>query len=310
MIVSLNDFSRIDEFELPFIPYIPWDLASEEISIRTADSRWPTLRYLVHFLGHRFRVKQFFMDWFFTGFPKALMSSFADAYSPVEFSMEGAYQIYTGLNYRGNIAASIYSHGTEIEIEGAGSISHEIFRSLAADHLVPAGQVAGKVANLQFPERSFFARGNPAQWYEEERIRRLHWTLSPHGEALRFGDVMLKASGLGVLRLGEGGHGIALFQRDQYMDVAWLEFASENIEIRYPYYRLRKGSGFLEKLSRIGGWTVVGMHGTGPLVAQENANGTILTVSATPGIAAQFQASLPEIENMLMRKFSPYLGKG
>ena len=306
MIIGLGNFSRIADIDLPFVPYVPWDLSCEDISVRIGDTRWPTLRYAVHFLGHRFRVKQFFMDWFFTGFPKALMSSFVDTYSPVEFTMDGSFHIYTGINYRGNVSASVYSHGTEIEIEGSGEISHEIFRVLVVDHLSPINGVADRIRDLQFPDRSFFAKGHPSSWYEEERIRRLHWSRSSSDQSIRVDGTVLNGSGFGILQNGGGGHGIGIFQKDSFGEVAWFEFASEDVNIEHPYYHLRKGNGFFHNLSTPGTWSILHGSGPGPVVAQENRDGVIMTLAGTPGIAANLTSNLPEIERQLVRLFSPY----
>ena len=74
MILELDSFGDIPVNSMPFIPIVPENIRASSLGLRIRDEKWPTLRYFIDYGNHRIRIKEFFMDWFFTGFPKSLMS--------------------------------------------------------------------------------------------------------------------------------------------------------------------------------------------------------------------------------------------
>ncbi|MCL5881542.1 MAG: hypothetical protein M1592_03040 [Candidatus Thermoplasmatota archaeon] len=301
MILDLDSFSSIPVNSIPFIPVIPQDIPASSISLRIHDEKWPTLRYFLDYGGRRIRIKEFFMDWFFTGFPKALMSSFADAYSEVSLSVSGAMQIYSGKNYRNSDSASVYYHGTTIEAESSNSMKHEEFVELFTGSMAALDETFGYVNDMQFHERSFFASGHHGIWYEDERIARLSWHPRASQHIVLPGGEILDSSGFGVMKTGKDEHCIAIFQNSAYNGVLWLEAAPSDTSIPYAYYRLRKGGGLFNEFVHIADdCTAMLMEPYGPQVVQFMHNGRVITAALNPGIHHRILSGIRDFKESLV----------
>ncbi|MCL5882009.1 MAG: hypothetical protein M1592_05440 [Candidatus Thermoplasmatota archaeon] len=301
MILDLDSFSSIPVNSIPFIPVIPSDIPASAISLRIHDEKWPTLRYFIDYGSHRIRIKEFFMDWFFTGFPKALMSSFADAYSEVSLSVPGAMHIYSGKNYRNCDSASVYYHGTTIEAESSDSMKHEEFVELFTGSMAALDKTSGYVNDMQFHERSFFASGHHGQWYEDERIARLSWQPKTSQQIVLPGGEILDSSGFGVMKTGKDEHCIAIFQNNAYNGVLWLEAAPSDTSIPYAYYRLRKGEGLFNEFVHIADdCTAMLMEPYGPQVVQFMHNDRVITAALNPGIKYRIRSGMQDLKESMV----------
>ena len=301
MILELDSFRDIPVNSIPFIPVVPMDLRASSISLRIHDEKWPTLRYSIDYGNHRIRIKEFFMDWFFTGFPKALMSSFADAYSKVSFSASGAMQIYSGKNYRNSDSASVYYHGTTIEAESSNSMKHEEFVELFTGSMAGLDESFCQVNEMRFHERSFFASGHHGQWYEDERIARLSWQSGTSERIVLPDGENLDSSSFGKINNESGAHCIAIFQNNAFEDVLWLEAAPCATKIPHAYYKLRKGEGlFNEFVHLTENCNAMLMQPNGPQVMQFTHNGRIITAALNSGIQFRIQSGIQYLKASLI----------
>lgn len=301
MILELDSFKSIPMNSIPFIPVVPRDNTASSISLRLDDEKWPTLRYFINYGSHRIRIKEFFMDWFFTGFPKALMSSFADAYSEVSLSISGDMHIYSGKNYAGRDSASVYYHGTTVEAQSSDSMAHEEFVELFTTNMEALDETFAYVNGMQFHERSFFAYGHHGQWYEDERIARLSWQPGVSRHVVLPGGEKLDSSGFGVMNNGDHRQCIAIFQDNAYDGVLWLEAASVNSSIPYACYRLREGRGLYNEFMHPGDNTdALLMEPRGPQVIQFIDNSRIITAALNPGIHYRISSGIHDFKESLI----------
>lgn len=300
MIVILRDFDAVDGIELPFIPYIPDSEKVSDISLRVNDDRWPTLRFFVTQDRRRLRVKEFFMDWFFTGFPKALMSSFTDSYSPVDLTVAGSMHIYTGINYRGRSAASAYCHGTEIEIEADSPMAHQDFVNLLTHEFAPMNHHIAQIQKKQFPDRSFFAHHRSSDWYEDQRISRLTWEKSPQNQRISFNGHLLSGSGYGSLSVGDKKQSISIFEENNYERVIWIESADKRMELDHKYYIMRHGKGLYSKFSKSDNYELLFRDPDGPGVIQSSNASHIITVAVCAGFGRGTEESMVGLARELL----------
>ncbi len=301
MILELDSFGDIPVNSMPFIPVVPVNIRASSIGLRIRDKKWPTLRYFIDYGNHRIRIKEFFMDWFFTGFPKSLMSSFADAYSKVSFSVSGAMQIYSGKNYRNSDSASIYYHGTTIEAESSNSMNHEEFVELFTGSMVALEEAFCHVNEMPFHERSFFACGHHGQWYEDERIARLSWQSGTSERIVLPDGEILDSSSFGKIKNECGAHCIAIFQNNAYEGVLWLEAAPIGTKIPHAYYKLREGEGlFNEFLHLSENSSAMLMEPYGPQVMQFLHDGRIITAAMNPGIHYRIKSGIQDFKESII----------
>ncbi len=301
MILELDSFSSIPLNSIPFIPVIPQGIKASSISLRLDGEKWPTLRYFIDYNGHKIRIKEFFMDWFFTGFPKSLMSSFVNAYSDVSLSLANGMHIYSGRNYRNRDSASVYYHGTTVEAESLQSMNHGEFVALFTDSMAPLDEGFGYVNGLRFHERSFFASGHQGQWFEDQRIARLAWhhgtsqpLVLPDGETL-------DSSSFGIMGGKSGNHCIAVFQQNSFDGVIWLESVPAGSKIPHAYYELRNGHGIFNEFPDFSGSChAMLMEPDGPQVAQFVHDGRIITAAFNSGIHYRMLSGIEELMRPLV----------
>lgn len=285
MIHRLSDFSDLDRYELPFPLIKPHKLKYKDISLRIADEKWTTLRYLVKYKGKTFRVKEFFLDWFFTGFPKSLLRDFSSSYSEIENISVHGYTIFTGKNYRQRDSASAYIHGSQVEVDSPEEIQVADFKGLFLDLLEEIPD-PGKLSNMQYPDRSHFAKSTKTSWYEEERISRLNWyrtsryLLSMPGHSMR-------SCGIGFYGRNDSEHEILILEENQWKSMLWIESVKADTTLEHALYRVRPGEGFYDysTSSEDGQEVIIFRQDLGPGVLHTEHNGHIFTIGFSPGFS-------------------------
>ncbi len=106
----LSRYSATDTGDIHFVRYVPLTLKSSDATYRKGEFKWPTFRYIRNLDGRKFRVKEFFLDWFSLGFPKSLISNLTRTFSEIESVQSGDCVFFIGKNYRGMESASSYIH--------------------------------------------------------------------------------------------------------------------------------------------------------------------------------------------------------
>ncbi|GGM78291.1 hypothetical protein GCM10007108_15550 [Thermogymnomonas acidicola] len=228
MQVKQVDESSIRRMRLPF-PALGHASAGE-LTLRPEGERWASLRIEGVALGHPFTVKEFYLDWFYPGFPKNLMSSFVDSYSNVVAFSVGTITVHTGRDYRGEQAASLqagYTHA-EIRYRGGTGVLRAIVQGLYG---------IGNPVPETFVERSFLARHAGTGWFEEERVSRMLWR--PIGREIELGDGALVLDSFGVYREGQASHCIAVYR--QGSAEGWIDF-TDSTAISHSLYAFRDGN--------------------------------------------------------------------
>lgn len=275
--------------KLGFMAFIPGKLDCMDMTLRVRDKKWDTLRYFSSSGGIRLRIKEFFMDWFYTGFPKSLLSSFIGTYSPVEHVITKNGIMFCGKNYRRNDSASMNIKGTQIEIESTVPASIDVFRELAED-LRPYERTFFD-CSLPFHRRSFFASGKHGEWYEDERISRMTWNSAPPKVEMRIGNLPLLASSTGNFGNKEY-HRIIVLENDCFSKVSWIDYCTYPNSIEHSYYRMRKEGYLLDSFIMEENRKYAFRKDSGPALYQFYRDGHLYTLSLSPGI------SVPEIEYM------------
>lgn len=302
MIEPCESFQDLPLHNLPFTVYAPTLLPAEQLTARFNDVRFPTVRYLVTYNGKTFRVKQFFMDWFFTGFPKSLFRNFSSTYSTVEsFSVAGT-SFYYGKNYRDNDSVSGYRSGTQIEIECSSGADLTEFRKVSED-VISSRFGSEAIASLQFPARSFFAKGRQGDWFEERRISRLAWH-NTCNEKFSISGHNLRTSGIGIVEVRDKKQAIFILQEKNYENVVWAEISDRNMDLEHAYYFMRQGEGFYHKFENFRNGSILLREPYGPNILRIEENMTVFTFGFSPGFkpaeTMEFIHSLKEFSAFLL----------
>ncbi len=287
MIKVLKTFDELIQYRLPFLAYTPQAHEAYDISVRIHDLKWPTLRYRVRLGGREIRLKQFFLDWFFPGFPKSMLSDFSAGYSDIRSRQVNGYILFLGKNYRKNHAASAWIHGTTVEMDSPSTISDEEYENLLLDILEKQPDPSS-LSKYQFPDRSHFAGGYGSQWYEDRRIARLNWRRTP-SNSLVVNNLEYKASGLGYIDVEGKAQEIYLFQEGNYSKAIWIEKASKGIAMDHAIYDVRKGKGLFDTEVKLAGnlGLLVFRRPSGPGVLKADMGSFVLTAGFSPGIVLE-----------------------
>jgi len=282
-----NTFAALRNEKLGFQTFIPRNLECRNMTLRINDRKWDTVRYFSSADGICLRVKEFFMDWFYTGFPKSLLSSFMGTYSPVQHSITKNGIMFYGKNYRGNDSASLNINGTQIEVESTVTAPIDVFLKLA-DDLYPFEGVDFD-CNMPFHRRSFYASGKHGDWFEDQRISRMAWKTPPQKTVINIENIPLSVSSTGSFGNGEF-HRIIVLENNCFSKVSWIDFCTYPNSIEHAYYNMRKEGylfdSFLMKEKR----KYAFRKNSGPALYQFFQDGVLYTVSLSPGIP------IPEID--------------
>jgi hypothetical protein len=287
---SDDSFAYLGNEKLGFITFIPVNLDFREMTLRIRDRKWDTVRFFSSVDSVSLRVKEFFMDWFYTGFPKSLLSSFMATYSPVQHVITKNGIMFYGKNYRGNDSASLNINGTQIEIESTVPAPIDVFRKLV-DDLHPYEKSVFD-CRLPFHRRSFYASGKHGDWYEDERISRMTWENAPRDIGIRIGNLPLSASSAG--RYGnEEFHRIIVLESDCFNNVSWIDFCTYPNRIEHSHYNMRKEGYLFDSFIMQEDRKYAFRKNSGPALYQFYNSGHLYTISLSPGI------SIPEMDHMI-----------
>ncbi len=302
--MNLDSFNEIDELFLPFVRIEPRDLNPISISFRAEGEKWASLRFFIEIDGESYRVKEFLLDWFFLGFPKSLMRDFANTYSDItEFEVNGI-PVFQGKDYKGLNALSSFVHGTQVEIETT-STDQARLNEVFAD-LFPDAADLERLSEWQFPDRSFLARVKRRDWFEEERVSRMHWQRSDSG-CTDIDGTVLHPSGSGVLSIGSLEHQIMILEENDYSRCVWIETVDRGISISHPFYTLRNGKYLYNTFSReneIGGRLELSRKEYGPWLIQFISGEEVQTFAFSPGFKLQDVQKIVEHKDRIFNLFS------
>lgn len=312
MIRRLSDFSDLSGYRLPFVVIRPYRLKYRDISLRIHDLRWPTLKFHVKSGHSEFRVKEFFLDWFFPGFPKSLLRDFSSTYSKVSDVVVSGYRIFLGKNYRGSDSASAYINGTQVEVEcreGAEpSGFQKVFEDMLSQRVDPS-----RLSGYQFPDRSHFAKGYETSWYEESRVSRLTWFRTPR-KIFRIQGHELRSSGMGRIDVNGKVQEMYILEEREYRNAIRIEFADSQIQLDHAFYNVRGGNNFFDLLEEMPDKDVrlVFRSPEGPGMLRFMRMEKVWTVGFSPGYSKSdmiaFMDGIDEIDAFLsgLRQEIPY----
>ncbi len=261
-----------------FLFYLPAEFQIYDVSFRNEGEKWSTLRYFIDYNGVRYRVKEFFLDWFYTSFPKSLMKSFVESYTNIEVYEGINGKVFLGKDYKGMDASSCFSMGTQIEIESnSGLYLKELNNSLRPIF------VDERFRNYPFHERSFFARNAKTSWFEEERIARMKWKHPEH--PLSVGES--ESSSIGIHEYdGIINEVIMIFTEEFFRKVFWIDVALASDNIMHGYYKLRRESNFFTFVNFDGG-LLASIQNGGPGIWQVFDSKYVYTVSFSSDVSLQ-----------------------
>lgn len=270
--VEVGDLKELQR-GLPFLIYVPGTLSIERITLRKEADKWATLRFYCKLGGRYVRVKELFLDWFYSGFPKSLMESFVSSYSEFASVRHGDGISFYGKNYKRMNASSTFALGTQIEVEGDSEEDVKLVTSsLRAPYLSKNYEM------FPFYKRSFFARKGRPQWFEEERISRMEWSKLPD----EFSVQSLDEDSLGRFRTkGTIAEFIAILSEQYFRRVIWIDMADMGSSERYLYYDLRDG-GNLFDLTTFNLGHLAYCRENGPAIFQMKEGNMIFTLSFSP----------------------------
>ncbi|MEM4778887.1 MAG: hypothetical protein QW062_05565 [Thermoplasmatales archaeon] len=258
---------------LPFLIFKPSCCEIFNATLRPEGEKWSTIRFEISTDSGKARVKEFFLDWFYQGFPKNLMNSFVSSYSRVYAATGPGYVYFVGKDYKDMHASSAFILGTEVEIEAE---SRKVVEDVSKT-LVPVMKM-DKFKNIRFCDRSFFARGGKPDWFEERRIASLNWTpLSEPSGWDRF-----KPDSVGTLtELGNIVQRISIFSEDFTRRTIWIDSARKDLAGKDNYYILRRDGNFYDAFYEIGGLLAF-KQPYGPAMFQAFIDNNIVTISFSP----------------------------
>ncbi|MGC8562260.1 MAG: hypothetical protein ACP5NO_03565 [Thermoplasmata archaeon] len=271
-IIQVQDIEKLQK-ESPFLIFVPDDLEIKNVTYRTEGRKWATMRYECIINGEKLRVKEFFLDWFYPGFPKSLMESFVSSYSIVESIYLKDWVVFTGKNYKGKEASSSFSLGTQIEIEGE---SKRNVRDLSETMLAPFPDERFK--NFPFYRRSFFANKGEPDWFEEKRIKNLKWK----APSIEFCADNLCMDSVGVFKEKDSAvETVFTFSEDYYRRAAWVDIAVPKERPEHLVYDLRGNGNFFDEFEP-GEPTVAFRRENGPAIFRLKLGRTVITITLSP----------------------------
>lgn len=271
-IVQVHDVEKLQK-KTPFLIFVPDGLEIRNMTYRLEGRRWATLRYECIIEGEKLRVKEFFLDWFYPGFPKSLMESFVSSYSVIDSITMKEWVVFLGKNYKGKEASSSFSLGTQIEVEGGSKKNvSKINEAMFAPFLDE------RFKRFPFYRRSFFANKGEPEWFEEKRIRNLKWK-APKADFCVGGLCM---DSVGIFKMNDTAiETIFTFSEDYYRRAAWVDIANPIGQAEHLVYDLRKGGNFFEEFET-GEQTFAFRKEHGPSIARSKFGEYVVSVSLSP----------------------------
>jgi len=216
--------------------------------------------------GIQISSKQFFMDWYYYGFPKNLMKTSSSSYSNLWRSvveLDGKYKpLFYGNDYRGRYAASFSTSGLTVEMRSNKDFSEKVREILEGIRVKPL--------NEKFYRLSFYAGKKMSGWFEEERIGNMEWQDSKEE---RIGDYYPDSSGtfgnlerIDIYRNVEG-------------DYLWVDRALKNTGIKNLYYSYDREGNLFTEVSKFNEWSLYLLSESGPAIIRRENSDRICTVT-------------------------------
>ena len=170
MIFEISE-QELKSLVLPFNVYLP-EKRHDKITLRMSYYRHPTLK--IWFPEEQITIKEFFMDWFYYGFPKNHMKSSNEYFGKEtiqEIEIDGIKRtLFTGIDYENSYSSCLFLNGTCLEIRHNRSSLEDVIE------IIKTLKEVNSSKKSNFLSRSFYA--NPPGevfWFEETRISRIKW---------------------------------------------------------------------------------------------------------------------------------------
>ncbi|MCL4345707.1 MAG: hypothetical protein M1496_05020 [Candidatus Thermoplasmatota archaeon] len=256
---------EINKYELPFVPYL-FPENNGRVKLRIDDVRHITLVQDLELGGMKISVKEFFLDWFYSGFPKNLMKTSSEPYSNLWRTMvmiNGRnIPAFFGKDYKGRFAASFNKGGLNIEIRSDSDFS-EIARDLIE-------RINPRPVNKKFLELSYYINNQGWRWFEEERIGRMKWNPLLNE---RLGDYYGDSHGN-----FQDMHAIRIY-RNTDGDYLWVDQAMKGTGIKNLYYRFDVNGTLFSDVSEMNNWKVFLLSEYGPAILRSETGKLVNTVT-------------------------------
>lgn len=264
MIKEVNE-SDLKNYELPFVPYI-FPFKDSKFSLRHDEKNHFSLVQNFSYGNLKLSVKEFFMDWFYSGFPKNLMKTSSETYSNIwrtHIVVGGKkYPLFYGKDYRGRFAASIYCHGLSLEMRSDEDFSEEVKDLFLDFDPVPISS--------RFYQLSYYINRRAWRWFEEERIGRMEWSDLDNA---RIGDYYGDSKGN-----FNNIHKIEIY-RNVKGDHLWLDMAVKGTGVKNLYYRFEENGKLFSEVTSINNWRVYLVSEFGPAILRCEDDKIVTTVT-------------------------------
>lgn len=299
-----DEWEKLDS--LPFMPFLHDRERVLDLSVRNSMQQRPTLRYFIQSSGKKYRIKELFMDWFYTGYPKSLMKSLVETYGNFETCQKQEFQIFYGKNYKGNDSISFYSYGTSVEVECLQNATIGEFEEIALEMRFGTF-MKEKFKRIGFRERSFLARGGSEDWWEGKRISSMKWVdLNPD----RNSDIIRGLSPFSTGFYIDGnkpGLRTVIFSDYYFNKAVWLEIFDPLSKMLHGAYNFRKTSGLFNYFDDKKGLLCF-RSPEGPAAFQARIGRNLVTLAFSPGFEIEFiNGLISDLDHIIENSMSLFM---
>ncbi|MGP6206461.1 hypothetical protein ACNF42_00275 [Cuniculiplasma sp. SKW3] len=256
---------NLKNYNLPFVPYI-FPYKDSKLLLRHGEENHVTLVQDFNYGNLNFSVKEFLMDWYYSGFPKNLMKTSSETYSNIwrtHIMIDGKkYPLFYGEDYRDRFAASLFSHGLSLEIR-----SDEDFSETVRELFLDFNPVS---VNRRFYQLSHYINTKAWRWFEEERMGRMNWSELNN---TRIGDYYGDSKGD-----FNNIHKIEIY-RNVNGDYLWLDMAIKGTGFKNLYYKFEDSGNLFSEVTSINDWKVYLVSEFGPAILRYENDKIVVTVT-------------------------------
>ncbi len=293
LIDRIEDTAKLN---LPFATLFP-EIEIKNISLRTDEHRWPTLRFEVAMGGSILRFKEFFLDWFYPSFPKSLLKTFSSPFKELnvrEFKTnQKRMPVFAGHDYSGSPAATTWISGTTLEIRNVSGNEPIDLEILV--RLLETMKISAFPGQSDYISRSFYAgKKREYSWFEEERIGRMKWVATRNECSGKF------IEGFENVCTGsyEDIHKIIVFSKRELSVEMWVDVFREGAKLKNGIYRNNElDSGILKREEQIRSFNIYSVSKLGPWILRKTREGKITTIGVSSGISInEIRELIAEIE--------------
>jgi hypothetical protein len=287
---------EVDKINLPFSVYT-FNEYNPDIFVRLSYIKHPTLKFFFTIDGYECTVKEFFMDWFYYGFPKNHMKTSVQYFGPEQVDSINIhncnYNIFTGKDYSNRNSSTIFLNGTCMEIVYPENAYYKIVKMLQSVQLPSYKETS-------FFDSTFYGSIKPPYfWFENERIGRLRWE-SYTGN--RIGDYVMDSCGT-----MENFHKITIF-RNTLNEFLWVDVSKRNSKFKNLWYNMFRKGNIIKFLKRCKDWNMGFVTETGPYICQmqdNEYNYTITIPRITESGLSPDETLCALIESLNLKEFLP-----